>query len=131
MTSLHADNRPAATAEPEVTSPSVEIARIMQTGTIWVAAIVVGAGLVLGPLLAAGWRPAQLPALALFPWWLGVVAAAGGLALLVWAACPVLGFGLEDAYRQKVFSIRVGIATSLGGLGLAGITLLFSPVVGG
>ncbi|MBI5162028.1 MAG: hypothetical protein HY996_11555 [Micrococcales bacterium] len=130
MSSLHTGNQ-SDTVQPDVMSHEVEIARIMQTGTIWVAAIVVGAGLVLGPLLAAGWRPTQLPALALVPWWLGVAGAAGGLALLVWAACPVLAFGLEDAYAQKVFCIRVGIVTSLAGFALAGVTLFFAPVTGG
>lgn len=129
MSSLRTGNDPAVTAG-DVTSHEVEIARIMQTGTIWVAAIVVSAGLVLGPMLGAGWRPTQLPALALVPWWLGVAAAAGGLGLLVWAACPVLAFGLEDAYHQKVFSIRVGIVASLAGLALAGLTLFFAPVTG-
>ncbi len=50
------------------------------------------------------------------------------MALLIWAGCPVLGFGLRDAYRQKVFCIRVGIVTTLSGFTLAGLAILLSPV---
>jgi len=48
------------------------------------------------------------------------VVASAGTALLVWAGCPVLGFPLAEAHRQKVFSIRVGIVLSLSGLVFAG-----------
>jgi hypothetical protein len=109
-------------------SAVAETARIIRTGTIWTAAAAVSAALVLGPLLASGWRPSQLPLPAAIAWWIGVVAAGLGIALLVWAACPVLGFPLEQAHPQKIFSIRVGIALNLGGMALAGIALLLSPV---
>lgn len=110
-----------------VVSKAAETQRIMRTGTIWTAAAVIAPGLVLGPLLAAGWRPSELPVFAAGLFWLGTVVAAGGIALLVWAGCPVLGFALDDAYTQKVFSIRVGIVLALSGMAVAGLALLFSP----
>jgi hypothetical protein len=61
-------------------------------------------------------------------WWLGAVAAGLGLALLIWAACPVLGFPLEQAHTQKIFSIRVGIVLNAGGMALAGLAVLLAPV---
>ena len=99
----------------------------MRSGTIWTAAGVIAPALLLGPMLAAGWRPAELPLIAAIVWWLGAIAAALGLALLVWAACPVLAFALPDAYKQKVFSIRVGIVVNLSGIVLAGLAVLLSP----
>jgi hypothetical protein len=105
---------------------TAEVARIIRTGTIWVGAAVVAPAAVLGPLLASGWRPAQLPLPAAIVWWIGVAASAIGLALLVWAACPVLGFAIEQAHPQKIFSIRVGIVTNLSGMALALLALLLT-----
>lgn len=116
----------APTAD-DVTSRAAEIQRIMRTGTIWTAAGSIGPALWLGPLLSSGWRPSGLPLLGATGWWVGVLAAAIGLALLVWAGCPVLAFGLDDAYAQKVFSIRVGIVLNLSGMALAGLAVLLSP----
>lgn len=90
------------------------------------AAAVFSSAAAYGPLLASGWRPTDLPVLASIVWWIGAVAAGIGLALLVWAACPVLGFPLEQAHRQKIFSIRVGIATNLSGMAVAALALLLT-----
>jgi hypothetical protein len=117
----------STTSTPAVTSPHAEVQRIMRTGTVWAAAGALAPALALGPLVATGWRPAELPLLAATAWWVGVVAAAVGLALLVWAGCPVLGFGLDEALTQKIFSIRVGIVLNLGGMALAGLAVLLSP----
>ena len=108
-------------------SPEAETARIIRTGTIWLAAAVVAPAVALGPLLASGWRPSQLPLPAAIIWWIGAVAAGLATALLVWAACPVLGFPLEQAHPQKIFSIRVGIVVYLSGTAIAGLALLLSP----
>ena len=108
-------------------SPEAETARIIRTGTIWLAAAVVAPAVALGPLLASGWRPSQLPLPAAIIWWIGAVAAGLATALLVWAACPVLGFPLEQAHPQKIFSIRVGIVVYLSGTTIAGLALLLSP----
>jgi len=56
-------------------SPEAETARIIRTGTIWLAAAVVAPAVALGPLLASGWRPSHLPVPAAIIWWIGVVAA--------------------------------------------------------
>jgi cation transport ATPase len=116
-----------ATSAEDVTSRAVEVQRIMRTGTIWTMAGSIGPALILGPMLASGWRPTELPLLGATAWWVGVLAAAIGLALLVWAGCPVLAFGLAEAYAQKVFSIRVGIVLNLSGMALAGLAILLSP----
>lgn len=109
-------------------SVPVETARIIRTGSLWTAAAMLVPAVGLGPLLAGGWRPGAMPGALAVAWWIGALAAAAGLALLIWAGCPVLGFRLEQAYRQKVFSIRVGIVLNVSGTVLAGFAILLSPV---
>jgi hypothetical protein len=121
---LHA---PSERDAPAVDSVPAETARIMSTGSLWTAAAVITPAIGLGPLLAAGWRPSALPVELAVAWWLGAVAAAAGLALLIWAACPVLAFTLDRAYRQKVPSIRIGIVLNVSGMTLAGLAVLLAP----
>jgi hypothetical protein len=111
-----------------VDSVPEEAERIMRTGALWLVGAMVTPAIGLGPMLAAGWRPSALPFDFAIAWWLGAIAAAGGLALLVWAGCPVLGFRLAQAYRQKVPSIRIGIVLNLSGMTLAGLAILLAPV---
>jgi hypothetical protein len=108
-------------------SVEAETERIMRTGTIWLAMVVIAAALVLGPSFAAGWHPGVMRQPLETAWWFGAVVASAGTALLVWAACPVLGFPLAEAHRQKVFSIRVGIVLSLSGLVISGGVALLAP----
>jgi uncharacterized membrane protein YbhN (UPF0104 family) len=112
----------------DLESVEVETARIMRTGTIWLGAVIVAAALLLGPSVAAGWRPGQLAVPFDVGWWLGATAAAFGIGLLVWAGCPVMGFPLAEAHRQKVPSIRIGIVLSLSGIAFAGLMVLLAPL---
>jgi hypothetical protein len=111
----------------DVESRAVETQRIIRSGTTWLAAAVLAPVIGLGPLVASGWRPVELPPPAQLAFWLGAVAAATGLAGLVWAGCPVLGFRLPQAYKQKVVSIRVGIVLNVSGMALCGLAILLSP----
>ena len=108
-------------------SIEAETERIMRTGTIWLGAVVIAAALLLGPSAAEGWRPDVLPVPLDVGWWAGALATSAGIGLLVWAACPVLGFPLVEAHAQKVFSIRVGIVLGLGGMAIAGAATLLAP----
>ena len=114
----------------EVSQPfeslEAETDRIIKTGTIWAAAGMIAPALILGPLLASGWRPGHLPPIVEIFWWVGVIAAGIGVALLIWAGCPVLGYTLQQANAQKVFSIRVGIVLDVSGMALAGLALLLA-----
>jgi hypothetical protein len=109
-------------------TPAAETQRIIRTGTIWVGSGALAPAIGLGPLIASGWRPFDLPLWAEIPFWIGAGAAALGLAFLVWAACPVLGFPLAQAHRQKVPSIRIGIVMNLSGMAICGLMLLVTPV---
>lgn len=110
-----------------VASQPEELRRIMTTGTVWTAAGMLAPALVLGPLLAAGWRPAELELAAAIVWWLGAASGAIGLCLLIWAGCPVLAYTPQNAYRQKVFCIRVGIVMNVAGMAIAGLVVVVQP----
>jgi hypothetical protein len=112
--------------EADVGSPEREIERVMQTGAMWLAAVTISAAILLGPAVGAGWRPSDLPAPYDAVWWFGAFVAAGGVALLVWAGCPVPGFTIKRAHRQKMFSIRVGIVLSLSGIVVGGLAVLLA-----
>ncbi len=110
----------------DVASRAVEIQRIIRSATIWTAAGVLAPVIGLGPLVASGWRPADLGGVPEVIFWIGAVAAGLGLASLVWAGCPVLGFTLENAYKQKVTCIHIGIVVNLAGMAVCGIAVLLS-----
>ena len=110
----------------DVASRAVEIQRIIRSATLWTAAGVLAPVIGLGPLLASGWRPTDLGVVAEVTFWIGAIAAGVGLASLVWAGCPVLGFTLENAYRQKVICIHIGIVVNLVGMALCGFAVLLS-----
>lgn len=108
-------------------SPAGEIERVVFSATVWLAAGVIAPGLVLGPLLAAGWRPSALPLLAAVFFWLGAGIAAVGLALLIWAGCPVLRADLQTADRRKMNAVRIGIPADVAGMAVALLAILLSP----
>jgi hypothetical protein len=102
-------------------SAAAELRRIDFTGTVWFAATLIATSIPLGTLLAAGWRPSDLdPGLAA-SWWFGSALIVVGFAGLVWSGCPVLGFPLGVADRQKRFTMRGGIV--LYGIGSAACVL--------
>lgn len=122
---------PASLSSPEkVSTPAAELRRIDFTGTIWFAAAIIASTVPLGVLLAAGWRPGSLTLVLAFVWWAGAAAVAGGVALLAWAGCPVLGFSLEKADRQKSFCIRTGVVLYFAGTVAAALAVLLSAPTG-
>lgn len=110
-----------------VETPAAETQRIIRSGTIWLVAALLTPAIGLGPLLASGWRPVDLPMWAGVIFWLGVVTAAAGTASLIWAGCPTLGFPLMQAWRQKMYCIRAGIVLDVSGMALVGFVLLVTP----
>lgn len=108
----------------DLESAEAETERIITSGTIWLAAVIVTAGLLLGPSVAAGWRPSDLPGEAAGIWWIGAVVAAVGVACLLWAGCPTLGFPVAQAWVQKRICVRIGIVASVAGMALAGVVVL-------
>ena len=113
-----------------ITSLSAERRRIDFTGTIWFGTAAIASSIGLGLLLASGWRPGTLPAIADVVWWVGAAISVGAMVLLAWAGCPVFSFTPERVDRQKSLSIRVGVTLYLGGNVLAAFAVLVSPAAG-
>lgn len=126
MTQLDPITRAPAPAPIE--GAEAETERIIHSATIWLGAVIVTAALLLGPSVAAGWRPAALPLQEQVAWWFGTIVAAGGTAALVWAGCPTLGYPVAQAWRQKRICVRAGIVASLAGMVIAGLSVLLAPV---
>lgn len=129
MTQLETMTRAPAAEPAHIESAEAETERIIRSATIWLGAIIVTAALLLGPSVAAGWRPGDLPLQEQAVWWFGTIVATAGVAALVWAGCPTLGYPVAQAWRQKRICVRVGIVASLVGIAVAGLSVLLAPVV--
>ena len=112
------------------TSLAAELNRIDFTGTIWFGATAIASTVPLAILLASGWRPGDLSPILAAVWWLGAVATASGIAALAWAGCPVLGFSMTEADRQKSLCIRLGTLLYIAGTIVAGAAILLSAPPG-
>lgn len=104
-----------------------ELRRTVFTGTVWFAAAIIASGIPLAGLLAAGWRPADLPIVPETVWWVGSALALIGIAGFGWAGCPILAWALPIAQRQKSICIRGGIGLYLIGTVAAGVAILSVP----
>jgi hypothetical protein len=102
----------------------VELRRIMTTGTAWFAGAIIAVGVPLAGLLAAGWRPHDMPLLAAAVWWVGSALTMLGIAGFAWAGCPVLAWPAPQAYRQKSICIRGGVGLFLAGTVLTAVAVL-------
>ena len=90
-----------------------EVQRTDRTGTIWFAATLLAAALVVGALIVSGWRPSQLEGSAEDIWWIGFTFTSFGLAGLGYAGCPIYWGNVEVAHKQKSVSIRAGLVLYL------------------
>ena len=102
----------------------VELRRINRTGTIWFASAIIAVGIPLAGLLAAGWRPHDLPLVAAAAWWVGSALTMLGIAGFAWAGCPVLAWPAAQAYRQKSLCIRGGVGLYFAGTVIAAVAML-------
>ena len=91
-----------------------ELARADGKAQILFAAAGVVIGVVLSGLLAGNWRPTDLSCLGETVWWLGVVAAAGGLGALVagiWPRLVPAALGrvtyFEDVRRHETYDALI------------------------
>jgi hypothetical protein len=104
----------------------VAVQRIMWTGTIWFSATLLGIALFLGPLLAGGWRPTQLPLPLAIIWWVGAALTAASMALIGWSGCPILAEDVETEDRRKSRSMPLGVVFFLIGTAACLFTVMLS-----
>ena len=110
--------------------PEPNVQRIMWTGTIWFAAVIVSIALSTGMLLSSGWRPAVLPEPLQGIWWIGAFAVALSVGLIGWSGCPILEVSVPVASRNKSRTMQFGtFLFIMGGVIAVGVELL-GPAVG-
>ncbi|PSL38422.1 hypothetical protein CLV49_2044 [Labedella gwakjiensis] len=110
--------------------PEPNVQRIMWTGTIWFAAVVVSIALSVGMLISSGWRPAVLPEPLQAIWWIGAFAVALSVGLIGWSGCPILEVSVPVASRNKSRTMQFGtFLFIMGGAIAVGVEML-SPAMG-
>lgn len=118
------------TTTDRMMDPEPNVQRIMWTGTIWFAAVIVSISLSIGMLLSAGWRPSVLPEPLQAIWWVGAFAVALSVGLIGWSGCPILEVSVPVASRNKSRTMQFGtFLFIMGGAIAVGVELL-GPAVG-
>ncbi|QAY72239.1 hypothetical protein ET445_01680 [Agromyces protaetiae] len=110
----------------DLMAPEQNLGRIMWTGTIWFGVAALAAALFLGPLLASGWRPAQLATSAQVVWWIGSALVALSLGLIGWSGCPILEVSVRVADRNKTRTMQLGTLLFIVG----GVLAVFAVLIG-
>lgn len=114
----------------DLMAPEVDVQRIMRTATIWFSAAVLADALVMGLVLASGWRPALLSeGLAIF-WWASALVHGISIGLLAWSGCPILEVSVPVANRNKSKSMQLGTLLFIVSGAAVLLALLLSPAVG-
>lgn len=113
----------------DLMAPVQNVQRIMRTGTVWFAAALVAIALFMGPLLASGWRPADLPSSLETIWWLGAVGVVASLGLIGWSGCPILEVDVPTASRNKSRTMQLGTATLIVATTLCVFAMMAGPAV--
>lgn len=103
------------------------VQRVMRTGAVWFAVAAGTCAVFMGPLLASGWRPADLPAGVAALWWVGAALVALSLALLGWSGCPVLEVSVATAHRNKSRTMQLGTLCFIVGGVLAVLAVALGP----
>jgi len=111
----------------ELMSPEQNVQRIMATGTVWFAAAVGGVAVVLGLLLASGWRPALLVGGVRMLWWVASVVVTFSVGLIGWSGCPILEVDVPTADRNKTFTMQLGTMLFIVGSAAALLAVLLGP----
>ena len=115
--------------DPDLLSPVRTVRRIMVTGTVWFAAALLAIGLVAGPLLASGWRPALLTGGVEVLFWIGVTVVALSMGLIGWSGCPILEVDVSTADRNKTRTMQLGVLLFILGGTATMLAILLGPAM--
>ncbi|MEA9985643.1 hypothetical protein [Subtercola sp. RTI3] len=108
-------------------SPEENVQRIMKTGTVWFAAAVGSIAVVLGLLLASGWRPALLTGGVRLLFWVASSLVALSVGLIGWSGCPILEVDVPTADRNKSRTMQLGTMMFIVGGAAALLAILLGP----
>jgi hypothetical protein len=110
----------------DLMTPEKNVQRIMWTGTAWFVGATGTVAIVLGLLLASGWRPALLSTGLAVIWWIGAGLTALSIGLIGWSGCPILEVSVPVADRNKTRTMQLGTLLYIVG----GVVSLFAVLVG-
>lgn len=122
-----AQARAADGATHPLMSPEQNVRRIMSTGTVWFAAAVVSVAVVLGMLLASGWRPALLTGGVRVLWWAASAVVTLSVGLIGWSGCPILEVDVPTADRNKSHTMQLGTMLFIVGSAFALLAVMLGP----
>ncbi|TIH34866.1 hypothetical protein [Subtercola vilae] len=108
-------------------SPEENVQRIVKTGTVWFAAAVGSIAVVLGLLLASGWRPALLTGGVRLLFWVASSLVALSVGLIGWSGCPILEVDVPTADRNKSRTMQLGTMMFIVGGAAALLAILLGP----
>jgi len=108
-------------------TPEKNVQRIMWTGTAWFGVATGTVAVVLGLLLASGWRPAVLSSGLAVLWWIGSGLVAVSIGLIGWSGCPVLEVDVPTADRNKTRTMQLGTLLYIVGGAAALLAVLLGP----
>lgn len=115
------------TTNHDLTSPEINVQRVMHTGTAWFAVTVGAVAVVSGLLLASGWRPAVLSTGLRVLWWIGSGLVALSIGLIGWSGCPILEVSVPVADRNKSRTMQLGTLLFIVGGAAALLAVLLGP----
>lgn len=118
----------AAVTHP-LMNPEQNVQRIMSTGTVWFAAAVGGIAVVMGLLLASGWRPALLTGGVRVLWWAASAVVTLSVGLIGWSGCPILEVDVPTADRNKSHTMQLGTMLFIVGSAFALLAVMLGPSV--
>jgi hypothetical protein len=113
----------------ELMSPEANVQRIMKTGTVWFGVAVGASAVVLGLLLAAGWRPSVLDPAEGALWWIGSFLVVLSIGLIGWSGCPILEVDVPTADRNKSRTMQLGTMLFIVGGAFTMFAVLLGPAV--
>ncbi|MGA1836143.1 hypothetical protein VD659_04345 [Herbiconiux sp. 11R-BC] len=111
----------------DLMTPEKNVQRIMWTGTAWFAAAVGSVAIVMGPLLASGWRPSVLTEGGGVLFWVGSAFVALSIGLIGWSGCPILEVSVPVADHNKTRTMQVGTLLFIVGGAAAMVAILLGP----
>lgn len=110
-------------------SPEQNVQRIMKTGTVWFGVAVGASAVVLGFLLASGWRPNILEPGEGVMFWVGSFFVALSIGLIGWSGCPILEVDVPTADRNKTRTMQLGTLLFIVGGAMAMFAVLLGPAL--
>ncbi|GAA4664521.1 hypothetical protein [Frondihabitans cladoniiphilus] len=111
----------------DLMTPEKNVQRIMWIGAAWFAAAVTSIAVVMGLLLASGWRPSLLSGGDEVFWWISAGVVALSIGLIGWSGCPILEVSVPVADRNKTRTMQLGTLLFIVGGAASLLAIMLGP----